>query len=289
MIDKTIGPVERIDPKRKGDHRYYKTSAGKFPSATSILDIIAKPALIAWAANQERELVLATAVELYDDCLKSQPPLSTTEFSMTLEKRLPKQRQHVKSMSKAADIGNAVHEYIEYYLLTQLGFTRKLPVINPLALKATESFEKWAHDVRLVPLVVEATIVNTVDKYAGTMDAIVEIDHNGERILCVADWKTSGAIYNTMMMQVAAYAHADMADSVMARAKNLTDRDTATKDMHGLIVRFDKKQVGLVEPYLFSPEEVRGWYKTFKTARDLFYDLVVVDKEEPAQTEEVSK
>lgn len=219
-----------IESRRKTTSgRFYEIEDGEsYPSVTTILQAIGKPALINWAAKEERELVLGVASELYQDAMKLNPPLSTTAWVLSMESRLGKQRAHQRLLAKAGDLGTQAHQMIEWELRRRLGITSPKPEIEDKALWAFMAWEDWAKAVQLKPLLVEQVIYSRQFGYAGTMDLLCEINVPGlikyfwdknkqvpevlaalncEWAVTLADWKTGKAIYQEAALQNAAYRY----------------------------------------------------------------------------------
>ena len=75
--------------------RAYELPTGEiFDSVTSILGVIAKPALINWAANKERELVTEAAADFYLDLPLDAARMSRPAFLASLSARLGKTKAH---------------------------------------------------------------------------------------------------------------------------------------------------------------------------------------------------
>jgi len=70
--------------------------------------------------------------------------------------------------------------------------------------KALVSFRNWVKDVKPKFIATEKTIVSTEHGFAGTIDAVVEID--GQRF--VVDWKTSKSVWTEYELQISAYRRA---------------------------------------------------------------------------------
>src|SRR5262252_8519757 len=96
--------------------RFYLVDGEPLPSVTHILSCISKPALINWAANQERTLVSEAAADFYEDCAKLPTPLPRTAWLTTLQSRIGKAKAHQKELAKAGEIGTQVHGLIEWTL-----------------------------------------------------------------------------------------------------------------------------------------------------------------------------
>jgi hypothetical protein len=206
--------------------RFYETPDGKFPSVTNILNVIGKPALINWAATEERKLVMEVAAELYQDA----PPAKMTKAAWitTMETRLGKEKAHSRLLRKACDIGSQVHAMIEYTLRVKL--CQKVPSPEGLSSKAAWAFgvyERWAESVNLTPIYIEQTVYSKTYGYAGTMDLFCEIDGRAT----VVDFKTGKAVYPEAHLQNAAYrfalremGHGDAIQGIILRLpKNETD------------------------------------------------------------------
>ena len=105
----------------------------------------------------------------------------------------------------AADLGTRVHALIEDFinikLGTSLGETIKAKEDEILTYKA---FLQWHGKYQPGYLKSELFLYSKKHKYAGTTDFIAMID--GE--VCLVDIKTSARCYDTMGLQLSAYAHA---------------------------------------------------------------------------------
>ena len=89
-------------------------------SVTTILQAApAKPALINWAAKEERLAVIEAACKLWED-VPLDPKMSTAAYRATLETRVGTEKAYRKRMMKAADIGKQAHALIEWTLRAEL-------------------------------------------------------------------------------------------------------------------------------------------------------------------------
>lgn len=205
--------------------RFYTVDDETYPSVTHILGCIGKPALINWAANQERSLVLDAAADLYTD-IAGTPPMSRAAYVTTLQARCGKQKAHRKTLEKAADIGSQVHGLIEWNLRRELKQeVGPEPRVVDNAQWAFMAFQDWASSVSLKPIHIEQMVWSRTYGYAGTMDLLAEV--NG--VLTLVDFKTGKAIYGEAHLQNVAYqvALSEMGHSTPAA---------------GLIVRLPKMQ-----------------------------------------------
>jgi hypothetical protein len=162
--------IETKIAKRAKAHTVYKLADGKrVPGVTTILEIIAKPALISWANGMGRQGLDSEAYR-----------------------------------NEAAKIGTLAHEMIQ----EDLGghqWNRNAYSADQidLAENAILSYYEWqrinACDMKTEHI--ELPLVSEVHRYGGTIDWYGEI--NGEKWL--VDIKTSKKIYSNHQFQVAAY------------------------------------------------------------------------------------
>lgn len=186
-------------------HRFYEIEPGlQFPSVTTILEIIGKPALINWAAKVERELVLQCSADLYQDA-----PLATrmsrTGWITTMQSRLTNEKAHKRLLTKAGNIGTQIHKLVEWSLKAELCMEAgPSPQIGPEAQAAYNEWLKWRKDVKLKPLFIEHKVYSRTHGYAGTLDLFAEVEGKPT----VFDWKSGKAVYAEAHLQNAAYRHA---------------------------------------------------------------------------------
>jgi hypothetical protein len=173
-----------------------------YPSVTTILSCIGKPALVNWAAKVEREMVIEEAyrmaVATYGEKLMPQE-----SWKLTLNTRLGETKASQKELSKAGEIGTTVHHAIENEINLRMGlpFKQEVSLVNPAVRMAFGHWQEWAKSVDLEPIASEQVIWSHKYKYAGTLDLLAKV--NGR--LSVIDWKTSKAIYSESHLQNAAY------------------------------------------------------------------------------------
>lgn len=207
--------------------RFYLVDGDALPSVTHILQCIGKPALINWAANQERTLVKDAAADLYEDLAKLPMPMGRSTYIATLEGRIGKQKAHRRELEKAGEIGTQVHQLIEWNLRKQLGQqVGPEPRVVDDARWALMAWQDWANSVDLIPKYIEQKVFSRVHGYAGTMDLLALV--NGVEKLI--DFKTGKAIYAEAFLQNAAYQVA------------LAEMGHSSAPEGGLIVRLPKVQ-----------------------------------------------
>jgi hypothetical protein len=227
----------------------------EYDSVTSILSTIGKPALISWAANQERALVMEAAANLHEDLPMGGPRMSRLAYLATLQARLGKEKAHQKELAKAAEIGSQAHGYIEWTLRRERGeAVGPEPRISDKALWAFMVWQDWQASVKLQPLALEQVVWSTTYRYAGTLDFLAEITLPGQSgpVPVVGDIKTGKAIYGEALLQVSAYVAA------------LREMEHAPPGVWGAVVRLPKTETD-PEPEirLLPPEEQADLFSTF--------------------------
>jgi hypothetical protein len=161
---------------------------------TSACGVLDKPALKQWAVNM--------GVNYLEDNLK----LGMTIDEINKTKLLQGAKYaHKDRLTQAADIGTAVHLYLETYLKAGINKQPLPPLpINKYIKKGVEAFLEWAKEHKVKFLSSERKIYSKEYGYAGTADGYALVD--GKK--AVIDFKTSSGIYDDMFLQTSAYAKA---------------------------------------------------------------------------------
>src|SRR5262245_24466748 len=182
MLATTVTQSPRINRADSKTGRFYTIldrvtgESVRYPSVTTILSVLNKPALVPWAAKEERVATSEAAADLYAD-LHGAQQLPRAMYLLALEQRLGKTKAHTKALAKAAEIGSAVHSKIEWQLRRALG--HKLgaePQLADAALWAYMCYEDWSKAVHLRPQFIEAVVYSRTHQYAGTLDLVAALD-----------------------------------------------------------------------------------------------------------------
>lgn len=113
-------------------------------------------------------------------------------------------KDHIAERNKAGQIGTMAHEAIEFWAKgAEYPFLGDPEIVEP-ARMAFEGFLKWADQSKFKITHTEMRLTSKTHRYGGTLD-VAGFTGNGQRAL--GDWKTSTYLKETMLMQVAAYAH----------------------------------------------------------------------------------
>ena len=238
----------------------YRVDGKPVASATKVLSVISKPALIPWALKQGSEWVERN---LYAD----EKDKKIGAFKYTSRLGLAQIVKGIKSAYRgssgsAMETGTTAHEWIEDALKTFMSGEGSfgddnLPDLpdDPDACNSIDAFKAWVGDNDIDFLSSEEKIYSRQDNYAGTLDCAAYV--NGS--LCIIDWKTSKGIYPEYHLQNAAYAQ-------------------AWEDIHGkaveqtLVLRLDKATGRYQQGFQSRVEWVRN-YEAFVSALNLFNRL----------------
>lgn len=188
-----------------GKKRWYPCPkcGDQHPSITTILDVIASPALMGWMAKNG-----TAKVNMLKDVLKETLPDSYKRYLDRAEARwkLTEDTAFWKSGketgAEAADYGTMAHAWLEAHLK---GVRVDLEALPLPARNAVNAYLKWQEDHKLETIKTEETFYNCKLNYAGTADWVGKLD--GE--LSVIDWKTSSGIFFNYVIQDWGYALAD--------------------------------------------------------------------------------
>ena len=126
--------------------------------------------------------------------------------------------QSQKIFQDAGERGGKVHNAIEQ-LLYNKPLSYWVPLedndrFTPCEWQLINYFVDWFKKYKPITIAIETTVYDIENQFAGTVDYICLIDEGllagkpetGKKVKCLIDWKTSGAIYETHKLQVAAYA-----------------------------------------------------------------------------------
>lgn len=104
----------------------------------------------------------------------------------------------------AAEAGTLAHTLVEAYInKTEYPNLSQYPEdIRKQAQQGYDNYIRWATDNKIQIIKQEETLVSEIYKFGGCPDAL---GVDSQRQLCILDWKTSNAIYQDYLIQIAAY------------------------------------------------------------------------------------
>jgi hypothetical protein len=179
---------------KRGGSRFYidpEDGAIKVPGVTSVGNMLPKDFLTFWAAKESAE----AAVENWDIVseLIKRDPAGATDYLKNAHRRKSK---------AASDLGSAAHDLFERLARGEMINDRHVHVdVKP----HVRWFREFLAEVQPRFLYLEETVWSDAHHYAGSFDAIAEVD--GEVV--VLDWKTSARVYDSVALQLSAYRYAD--------------------------------------------------------------------------------
>lgn len=160
---------------------------------TTVLSVIAKPALIQWSANEAIKYIKENS-----SGFQSIDGQSTPFYSGIDDGLLDKARYaHRSKKDKAGDWGTTIHKAVEDWIKEG-----KEPSLEESQQKAFTNFKNWVEENKIEFLESEKHVWSKELWIGGITDMVIKMD--GKKY--VADIKTSSGIYDEMFFQMAAYA-----------------------------------------------------------------------------------
>lgn len=176
-------------------HKYLVNGKEK-PGVTSILQILNKPGLSQWAANQTSEFIRFNA--------ESFPEYEGEKAWIVTDSQLKQAKSAFsRSRDNSADIGKAVHSWIEEHIIHQMGiktqkgmrngkprnFIKDSPYTQEMA-PCIESFLGWEEMYKPKYIFSERQIYSEKGDYCGTTDVGFNMEIDGKELRVVLDFKT---------------------------------------------------------------------------------------------------
>ena len=218
--------VEFVENKETGYHAYFITDPVKglarqrAKGCTTIIGVKDKSAaLVSWATrlarqHLENKLIAGQAITLPD---------------ITEACNLHKVRKQ-----EAATVGDETHEWIEYFIKDALGIKGFKTKVSPKKKEVkigVNAFLDWLEkdDVQFISS--ERTVYSREGLWIGTADWEAMVGGG----LALGDTKTSNGLYNTVRLQTAGYASADMEEY------NYSHPDNPKKYQKRVAIRLSKE------------------------------------------------
>lgn len=190
---------------KDGKHNYYFD--GKLMTGcTSILSVIAKPALIQWAANMASQFIRDNSEDIssfitrikFNSKIEITNPEIMTGFKILKEETIDKAKNaHRQKKEDAADVGKVAHKIIENWIKTgQITLSEDI-----MTIKMVLNFINWTTKNKVKFLESEKQIYSKELFIAGTADFVCEIE--GKKY--IGDIKTGGVYDRIPHFQTAGY------------------------------------------------------------------------------------
>lgn len=173
--------------KEKHLHELYVDGDWKaLTGCTTVLSILAKPALIQWSANM--------AVEFLETAIKS-------GLELTPQLLADAKSAHRKKKESAGDIGTQIHAEVENLIKKAILLSGGQIEGNYEGLEPVKRFVEWATTNKVKFLESEKHLFSKKLFIGGIMDIVCKIDNQ----LWIADIKTGSGIYPEHLAQMAGY------------------------------------------------------------------------------------
>jgi hypothetical protein len=231
--------------------RYYDMQGKNFPSVTSILGIIDKPALKQWSVKMALNSIIDQLFQV-----KTNPLTGDVMFNAEQDKQIIDQiKDNAKkapdnAAQAAAQLGTDAHNAID--ALVQ---GKPIPdnlIHSNVVQNVVAAFRQWQTDTSItIDRRGDTRVFSEIYGFAGAMDAF-GWDKNGS--LVVIDFKTSNHIFPPLKLQVVAYAKA---------FEEMQGGKVPVKRC--VVVRFDKFKPEY-EMMIVEEEEMESCYNAFKAA-----------------------
>lgn len=263
---------------KRNDDGYYLCPDGiKRKSVTTYLKVIAKDALVPWAAKMERERVMQVLAEAYVGRREYWGP----DLVDHVRQKLPVRAASEKALETASDIGQTIHNLLEKTMLKLLGVDVVWPEdAMPIAVEAAKQLLLKLDEIKFRPLLAERFVWSADFDFAGTLDAFGEITlPDGRGVQAIGDYKSGKAIYPEAVLQLAAYRKALM-----------DEMELSSPETWGFIARASKDPEREPELLLLSPEQLDSAFHGFMAAQHLSLNLDTVKKiVKPPKTKKAPK
>jgi hypothetical protein len=231
-------------------HRYKVSDSGgkpvHCPSVTTILNVLAKPALVEWGVK--------CACNYVEDNLKLL--ISGDSFSVQDVFKIvtAARTAHDRTRQEAADIGTSVHDWLAASWLFTLGRGPQPEIPKDEKVQnCIEAATDWFVQHKIRPLKIEEAQYSRIHKFCGRPDFIGYIDDT----LSVLDYKSTKFIYPEVALQMTAYGY-------------MHEEEFGENPATRWALRLDK-ETGEFEARKYSPETFNLDWETFK-ACFLIYD-----------------
>jgi len=185
----------------KQNQHFYETSEGTFPSSTTILSLLNKPALTPWAVK----MTISYLSERLDDIKSGKLKLTYGNTALILEEA---KRHHRAIATKAAQIGTDVHAMVENHVKGHNVLNADHRIIEKelsTTQKPYNAYLDWEKKQSFSLIGSEIPVCSPKwGGYGGTLDMVAELDDKSY----IIDLKTSSGIYDEYIMQIASYRYA---------------------------------------------------------------------------------
>lgn len=231
-------------------HRY-RLDGRPVPGVTSLLaGGIPKPALNNWYARKVAEYVEDNPREIERLRGEPTPTQGNPHGHSALVHHLAKVPENLRD--QAAERGTLIHSLGQRYLEgSQVSIP---PIYEPEVMGLVELIEA----LELEPLIIEKSLGNRTQRYAGRVDFIGTSPHLQDGAPVLIDWKTSNYVYGETALQAAAYARAEFWVTDFQ-----PDDENPLPQIEATYVAHIRPGLTELHPLAQSPAEIDSHYQEF--------------------------
>lgn len=182
-----------------GDRWYIDPGTGeRVPGVSAILSMSPKPALTGWAAREAAKFAVEN--------LATVGALAATDRQAAVD--LVKGAPWRKS-GKAADVGTEVHGLTEMLMRDKLAGRKSSFRVPAGGMEYLRNFARFAAEFEAEPVLIETTVWNDAEEYAGTFDGIYDLTVDRARVRAMVDTKTGeSGVWPEASLQQTSYVKA---------------------------------------------------------------------------------
>src|SRR3990167_9680689 len=182
------------------EEHYYELDGKRLYGVTTVLGVIAKPALIPWAVKMATDYIESHVVTGHYNLITK---VGSIEFDMAFNDLIKEAKSaHRKKKESAGEIGTDSHSLIEDYVKECLRRNEGIALAHSVnENQMVSNFVQWAMDNEVRFLASEKQLYSESMWCAGTTDLVLEM--KGKKY--IGDVKTSSAIYPEHFYQMAGY------------------------------------------------------------------------------------
>jgi len=190
MSTKAKVATGRLVRRNYGRGHGYKLDGEKLVGVTTAIDVLSKPALMNWYAEEAAK----RAIDEWDELAE-----------LPISKRLERIRYGARDKVKAAALrGNEIHALGQQ--VADSGSAEHVPDEHR---GPVEAYARWLDKWQVETLATETPLAHTKHKYGGTADLWATVGKLGGA-LCLLDIKTGKGVYDETGLQLAAYRYSDL-------------------------------------------------------------------------------
>lgn len=251
--------IKRVDLYEK---RSYELNGVQYPSSTTVIGQLDKPALRPWYARETALYLRDMIIDRLIDKSLLPEQLAEVDIDELIKqaKAWPKKQKEQK-----AKLGTLVHEHIHMF------YRGEQATIPAEIMAAWEGFLKWNSQFKVKPGESEFTVISKKHKYGGTFDLVgVMSPPQEDEGLWLVDFKTGLGMYRESYIQAVSY---EMGYEEMTGVKVagcglvLINRETGDVSWYPVpkkAKRYLKKQFLSLVNVWWAEKELKKVYKDFK-------------------------